>query len=52
MFRLILEQLQLFQGFPILLCHEVQGCLYGSTVLLFGHINLHKNPLFGNRKYN
>ena len=36
----------------ILLWHEIQGCLYGSKVLLFGHINLHKKPHFGNRKYN
>ena len=43
------EQLRLFQGLPILLWHEVQGCLYGSKVLLFGYINVDKKPLFVNR---
>ena len=36
----------------ILLWDEVQGCLYGSKVILFGYINLHKKPVFGNKKYN
>ena len=33
----------------MLLWHEIQGCLYGSEILLFGH---QRKPLFGNRKYN
>ena len=36
----------------ILLSYEIQGCLYGSEVLLFRHINFQRKPLFGNRKYN
>ena len=52
MFLLILEQLQSFQGLLILLWHEIKDCHYGSKVLLFGYINLHKKPLFDNRKYN
>ena len=35
-----------------MLLHEIQGCLCGSNVILFGHPNLHKKPLFDNRKYN
>ena len=30
---------------------ESQGCLYRSEVLLFGHIDLQRKPLFGNSKY-
>ena len=31
----------------------MQGCFYVSAeVLLFGHINSQRKPLFGNRKYN
>ena len=35
-----------------MLWDEVQGCLYGFKVLLSGYINLHKKPVFGNKKYN
>ena len=52
MFLLILEQLQSFQGLLILLWHEIKDCHYGSKVILFGYFNLHKKPLFDNRKYN
>ena len=27
------------------------NCLYRSEVLLFGHVDLQRKPLFGNRKY-
>ena len=30
----------------------MQGCLYGSKVILFGHINVQRKPICGNRKYN
>ena len=36
----------------ILLWHEIQGCLYGSIVPLFGHSNLQRKPHFRNKKYN
>ena len=48
MFLLILEELQLLL---ILLWQEAQGCLFCSEVLLFGHIDLQRKSLFGNRKY-
>ena len=38
-------------GFFILLWLEMQGSFYDSKFLLFGHINPHKKPLFGNRKW-
>ena len=41
-----------FYRLLILLSYEIQGCLYGSEVLLFRHINFQRKPLFGNRKYN
>ena len=31
---------------------EIQGCLYGSKVLSFGHSNLQRKPHFRNKKYN
>ena len=31
---------------------EIQGCLYGSKVPLFGHSNLERKPHFANKKYN
>ena len=31
---------------------EIQGCLYGSKVPLFGHSNLQRKPLFRHKKYN
>ena len=31
---------------------EIQGCLYGSKVLSFGHSNLQRKPHFRNKKCN
>ena len=47
MFLLVQKQLQRL----LILLHETQGCLYRSEILSFGHINLQRKPLFGNRKY-
>ena len=47
MFFLIQKQLQRF----LILLHETQGSLYRSEILSFGHIDLQRKPLFGNRKY-
>ena len=44
---LIQKQLQRF----LILLHETQGSLYRSEILSFGHIDLQRKPLFGNRKY-
>ena len=35
----------------LILLHETQGSLYRSEILSFGHIDLQRKPLFGNRKY-
>ena len=47
MFFLIKKQLQRL----LILLHETQGSLYRSEILSFGHIDLQRKPLFGNRKY-
>ena len=47
MFFLIQKQLQRL----LILLHETQGSLYRSEILSFGHIDLQRKPLFGNRKY-
>ena len=46
MFFLIQKQLQRL----LILLHETQGSLYRSEILSFGHIDLQRKPLFGNRK--
>ena len=38
-------------GLFIFLWYEMQGRFYDSKVLLFGHINPHKKPLFDNSKW-
>ena len=42
----------IISGIWLLLWHEIQGCLYGSLVPLFGHSNLQRKPNFRNKKYN